>query len=288
MADEFGSIAQPEKGSPFWLNYIFLKFAGLWPPLSGARRYLYCTYTTFSFTTVVWLMVGEVGAIFHYWGDLDRITLLSGLLSAALCAVFKTVLFFFRFSRISNLVVAINSLMEKQTEESKNKPVLELLNESRSYAWKICCTLMSVGGTVTFLWATLPLIQQKFENTDEKILPLSLWLPYDAESVHSYETMYLLQIVAFFSLCLVLISIDLLFFTFMIYTTAQLKVLCANLSILGIIAEPKDTGEKELSTESKFRTGLHCQYFKLTEGKQHSTTFYDCVKHHQDIIRYIL
>lgn len=240
-----------EKSSPFRLSYLLLKCAGFWPPDSGLSRRIYGLYTVAAVLAQLWITTGEIGAIVRSWGDLDSVTLLLGLLSGAIGGTTKTLIFIPRFRKFRKLMCDMQLLMEEQAK-SDNREVRALLRKSKSYAWWLCATFVSLIQLLTLLWEVVPIVHKYATDSYEQLLPISVWYPYDAITFHGYKTTFACQVFALHVLCFAIVSTDALFFTFIIYATFQLKILTVNL------------------------TGLRSN---STAELRH------CVRHHRDIIR---
>lgn len=256
-------VSVMERLSPFWLNCAFLTLAGLWPPSSGLQRHAYLLYTGFAVFIQLWLMLGEIGAVFHFWGDLDTVTLLFEILSGTACSVVKVLYFLPRFARIQLLVSDMEALVTIQ-RRSLNPQVLRMLRESQAYAWRLSSLVMSFAALVGVMWGSYPLIQ----NSLSRSLPLNTWFPCGLQEIQGYVVTYVLQLFALQNIGLVLVGVDVLFFTFIIYATTQLKILCFNLSELGMKNDRiQNSKEKTVKSYEELR---------------------NCIKHHQEIIRLVL
>lgn len=271
MRNEIGVRDKHEMDSPFWATIMLLKISGIWPLASGIMRYLYPIYRAIAFTALLWMIIGELGAILHNWGDLNRVTLLVGLFSGATSGFAKAIIFNFRFSKISSLINDMNLLIKEQKQTKRNY-VLKLLNQSHSYAQKIGIIFTVFVVLVTIVWDTLPLILTYFDQTGEHNLPVNTWFPYNTTALHGDKLTYIFQVISLHLVGCSIISVDILFYTFMIFMTAQLQILCFNLSQLNIYVNEENI--KHTDTDGKKILNIH--YFVLR----------DCIKHHQEIIRY--
>lgn len=291
MKAEVVDVEVPERGSPCRLIYTLLSVSGLWPPNSGYRRYLYRLFSTITLLIQTWLIVGEIGAVFLYWGDLDKIILLIGLLSGGLCSVIKGIFLFFRFPEINRLVSTINALMVNQKQNCPSEDVLKCLKESQSYAEKVCWALVVAAAVVAFIWDAVPVTRTFMDDTGQLYFPVIIRLPYNVTAVHSYGTLYLLEVYGLVSCLQIILSVDMLIFTLTIFSTAQLKILCMNLSNLKsnisgnkILSKTSDGGI--LESERKYMKDKKPQYYKTISSRDSYRTLDECVQHHQNIIRY--
>jgi hypothetical protein len=242
-------------------------------------------------------------AIYPYWGDLNVMSDIIGILEASvfLCFIFLYINIFWKnFSDVTD-TFETNSIFCSELVRSNSKH-MKIVNETLNRA-NIYNKIMSMFITVQILLSVLPTLVQNLMTSDEEILqaaetadgfrkyfPFVIWLPQVVKQKFVIRVMYGLQCIFWYEICLISASFCPFSAVLILFTGTQFKLIS---SIIREMEEVMYTVEKSdndlhevpeqiftadsnnLSNESKLSSKMQQNSLQEDDINQHSERAHD-------------
>jgi hypothetical protein len=219
-------------------NFL-LHVSGLLPPNNATPFILslHKIFLTGHFTLCILASLGEVMAIYVYWGDIPLIATIMSHMTALILT--NTASLYFLHSK-NKLLKLVDFLRKEFVANMKSKYIRFVQGVERQI--KLAVTIaVPIAANAGTLWVIAPFLFNNeinnFENnsyikeeSNLEGLMFVMWAPFDIKKSPQYEIVVFLQFIVV-SLSLVQIfSVDVMFVSLMCHAAAQFKVLCAMLN----------------------------------------------------------
>ncbi|KAJ0173797.1 hypothetical protein K1T71_010946 [Dendrolimus kikuchii] len=236
-----------------------LSFFGIW--LSNENKvFLVTMYMVLVLITQYSFVLFEVIYIVGVWGDMDAVSEASYLLFTQASVCYKTTAFLINNKSLIELLQFMEiELFQPQSEVHEKI----LLVQARKI--KLLCTFFLTSAITTCtLWAMIPL----FDDASRKSFPFKIWMPVTEKSL-GYELGYVYQMISIYISALLFIAVDSVVLSMIKFGCAQLEM---------IMDKTQKVESISLLLEDDMKDKL-CN--------KNSNRIVECIKHHQEIIRFI-
>mgnify|MGYP005984701773 FL=1 len=226
-----------------------LYLVGLW---SESDKYDLYTLHTF-FTTII-VMGGhnffQAMNIFFVYNNLEALTETIFVVVTDVLASMKM----YFFIRNVKLRKKLMRNLTNVTFQPRNSTQIQMVQPALK-SWKVIYITFSIMASYTMvIWTVLPLLNDSFKGGR---LPFAAWYPYDSRKSPFYELTYVYQVLGIWCLTVANLNMETMIAALMVLTGAQCDILCNN---------------------------LHT----LQSGSDFNENMIQYVKHHRDIVRYLL
>ncbi|PSN48875.1 Odorant receptor 34 [Blattella germanica] len=257
------------------LNLRLLQISGIVEPpsvsKSGWKHVIFSMYMTTAVIIFIPILVGELLAFYHFWGDLVVITNNMFTIVGNITFFWEALYIIVRRGAFNRLVATLQRMLKdmprwnlKQQTIAKNS-----IKRGRRLTW----FMVIIVYMVPFSWSIAPLIGMLLPENEEEIQSVPedevedfwkslisiMWLPLDATKSPVKEIIYTCQFMIFILTASYYSSVNTVFVTFIVNLTGQLETLTATVEDMDQIIDQYD--DKELHN-----------------------VFVDIIRHHQSII----
>jgi hypothetical protein len=219
-------------------NFL-LHVSGLLPPNNATPfiLLLHKVFLTGQFTLCVLALLGEMMAIYVYWGDIPLIANITSHMTGLILTSITSL--YFLHSK-NKLLKHVEFLRMEFVVKMKSKYITIVERAERQIKLAVTIAIPIVVNVGT-LWLSAPFLFNNeinnFENRsvtkDESNLEgfmFVVWAPFDIRNSPQYEIILALQFIIIFLAVLQIFSVDVMFGSLMGHAAAQFKVLCAMLN----------------------------------------------------------
>nr|QZH55137.1 odorant receptor 41 [Achelura yunnanensis] len=238
-----------------------MRFFGVWlPPKNYVKSniiyMLIVMMTQYSFVLFEFIYISDV------WGDLDEVSEASYLLFTQASVCYKSTVFLINKNKLMSLL----EMMELEIFAPQNSEHQKLLREQSQKIKHLCMFFLTSAITTCTLWAMIPL----FDDAGSRSFPFKIWMPIDPQRSPHYEIGYVYQMITIYISAFLFIGVDSTTLSMIMFGCAQLEIIM----------------EKVRQVHPMPNSNL-----KPNERKQlieeRSTLFIECIKHHQEVVKYI-
>ncbi|XP_049837998.1 uncharacterized protein LOC126282385 [Schistocerca gregaria] len=268
----------PGEGSVLGLSATLLRLQGFWGPQHGGRRVASALAAGLSLAFSCGLVIMPLLKLL-----MDRPQELEELATF----IFVVVIYSEIFIKLVCFVVkapTLRELVELLSETGVGNSTGERSDDTRRRYQRLGNSLLLASlGTTTVtvvIWAAPPLVHQVLNAEDEasssnnRSLPLAVWLPLDMYTSPTYEALYLIQFLSMLSVDIAVVCTDCFFVDLMLRVAAELEILNDNISALRKWKTSATLKNQDKSSECISDLEIHLQISKN-------------VKHHQAILRFV-
>ncbi|XP_049792440.1 odorant receptor 43a-like [Schistocerca nitens] len=266
----------PGEGSVLGLSATLLRLQGFWGPQHGGRRVASALAAGVSLALSCGLVVMPLLKLL-----MDRPQELEEL---ATC-IFVVVIYSEIFIKLVCFVVkapTLRELVELLSETGTGNSTGERSDDTRRRYQRLGNRLLLASlGTTTVtvaIWVAPPLVHQVLNTEDgstssnNRSLPLAVWLPLDMYASPTYEALYLIQFLSMMSVDIAVVCTDCFFVDLMLRVAAELEILNDNISALRKWKTSATLKNQDKPSECISDLEIHLQISKN-------------VKHHQAVLR---
>ncbi|XP_047004463.1 uncharacterized protein LOC124622716 [Schistocerca americana] len=267
----------PWSDTGLWINARVLALAGMWrPPWIQPKWYLlyraWVLFTLFSF------LVAQIQALWHFWGNIDKITHDTCLMISIILSLIKFFSFVLRQEEFFRMVQRIDDISAEQ-KKTGDSETISILDASYRSARAVTLYMTFLGGSMPGVWATIPSIMRKLGVfPPERELPATAWYSSRDTQTPYYQILSTLQYFSMQYSFFTAVGPDLLFVSIIIHAAGQLEVLNARLRRVGkVSANRSTTSTKQQKTEEELSV-------EVSSGEVMWKDLCSCIEHHQDVI----
>nr|ALD51491.1 odorant receptor 35 [Locusta migratoria] len=268
------AVDAPWSDTALWLNARLLALGGMWrPPWCPARCYL--LYRAWVFFTLFSFFVAQIQALWHFWGDMDKITHDVCLMISIILSITKFFIFNFKEREVFRLVRRIDDTRAEQIETGDSE-ITSILDASYRSARGVALMMTCLGGSIPGVWAVIPILMRRLGIfPPERELPGTSWYTGRDGETPIYETLYVLQYFSMQNSFFTAVGPDLLFVAFIIHAAGQLEVLNARLRRVGGASDARKLQKAREEEEESGEAGC---------GELAWRELCGCIRHHQHVI----
>lgn len=219
------------------MNFLFLlNIFGIVPPNNAMPfvRLLYKIFITGIFILFMFSMLGQLMAVYVYWGDIPVISIIISHLSGVILGSITCGYFLHSKDKLMSLI----DLLRMQFVSRMKSKYIELIHVAERQVKTF--VILSVSNIIlcAAVWVGKPLIKiynfEKNNGTTEvhdlERFIFVIWAPFEIYDSPQFEIIMVLQIFASTFLALTLFAVDVIFLSLMSHAAAQFKFLCALLN----------------------------------------------------------
>nr|AJF23790.1 olfactory receptor OR18 [Planotortrix octo] len=254
-----------EKNVALFLNRPrnILGFFGIWlPPASFTL--LYTIYMLFILLTQYSFVLFEFIYIVEVWGDLDAVSEASFLLFTQASVCFKVT----RFLIHKDKLVMLLEFMEEEVFQPQNKIHERYLITLSTRVKRLCLFFLMSACTTCTLWGMVPVVDS---TAGERFFPFLIWMPVGPANSPQFELGYFYQMAAIYISAFLFIAVDSVVLSMIMFGCAELEIIMNKVEQIQKV--PLSGKLKQDEREQRIRD--NCELFKK------------CIKHHQEVIRFI-
>lgn len=251
------------------LNLNLLHVAGIVASpkvkVSSFRTAFYQLYIACCYLVYFPVLLGQVLALYHFWGDIDITTNnIFTLLGAFMCFVEAT---YARFNTrdIAQLFETFqNKIMPKMSTVGLTVKTEEIFHSATKKARRITLAVMIILDLMVAAWIPGPFIKHLMEKsnnvTHDEMKDESKWLnfcyiiwfPIDITVSPYFEIMYLMQCIVYITGTTYLMAVDMSIAAIMVHISAQFQILCTALEDMDTIISIPEEKKKKRAGELRF------------------------------------
>ncbi|XP_049829313.1 odorant receptor Or2-like [Schistocerca gregaria] len=219
----------PQLGVELRLQLAVLRAVSAWAPDGWpALRRVYHAYTGGVVALLAALVAAQGMAARHFWGDMLSVTMNACVIFTYLAAALKAVAFVTMRHFADTLVHDINRGLQEFGEAYRQEKEAVYAACARQSVL-LTCVHVGMGAVVNACWLTMPATKvaacQTIECRIKEGLPAPVWFPFPFTEPPVYEAVYVGVSLALFYGYILTTMLDGFFFTLIIYTAGQLRVL---------------------------------------------------------------
>ncbi|KAJ9590602.1 hypothetical protein L9F63_016372 [Diploptera punctata] len=227
------------------LNLKLLQFSGiLEPPIvmkSQWKRWLFSLYMITSVVVFIPVLMGELLAVYHFWGDLVVITNNIFTMVGNITFYGNALYIISRRKAFMHLVSALDQMLEDIPRWNVKQQMItkETIARSRKLTW----SLLVIIYLVPVSWSVAPVISMLMPDAEEEILaePVNeieefwrslisiMWLPLDATQSPIREIVYTCQFIVFVLTASYYTSVNTVFVSFIVHISGQFEILISTI-----------------------------------------------------------
>ncbi|PNF29253.1 hypothetical protein B7P43_G10479 [Cryptotermes secundus] len=296
------------------LNLQLLALSGIVEPpfVSGSlwKRSLFSLYMVTSVLVFIPVLLGELLALYHFWGDLVVITNNVFTLVGNLTFYGEALYIIARRGEFMMLMKKLQDMLEHMPRPGAEQKMIaeKATKRSRVLTW----SMLVMVYMVPFSWSMSPLVGMLFSNGEDipeksvlledeveafwKSLISVMWLPlHDIESPVK-EIIYVCQVFVFLITATYYISVNTVFVSFIVQTTGQFEILLAtvhemddavaswDLAPPGVTGDSTDTVLVDVFGSKETKTMALRWLHRSDDPSKLRSYFLDVIRHHQAII----
>jgi hypothetical protein len=209
---------------------------GLVPPKNATPlvKFLYKVFITVILITFIIALIGQLMAVYAYWGDIPVISITVSHMSGLILAIMSCVYFLQIKDKFLNLI----DLLRTEFLNRVKPKYMEFIHIAERQI--IVYLLIAVLNTIDLvaIWVVRPILKiRSYENNnattkeqDIERLIFVIWAPFEIYDSPQFEIIIVVQMLASMFSALTLFPVDVIFLSLMSHAAAQFKVLCAMLN----------------------------------------------------------
>nr|ALD51391.1 odorant receptor 36 [Locusta migratoria] len=276
--------AAPWSESALWLNARVLALGAMWRPpgcRGPALSACWALYTGWMLFTQLSFLVAQARALWHFWGDVGKVTHDVCLMVTVVLGLIKFGVFSLRKDDFFRIVRQIDSARSEQSR-SDDAEIASILRASYRSARNVTLYMTLLGGSSPAVWAVTPALMRKLRvGPPERELPATAWYSGRDTDSPRYELLCVLQLFSMQYSFFAAIGLDLFFVSIIIHIAAQLQVLGVRLRGIGKL------GHKQSSSLSNSPILLRDVEDGFYNEKSLWMEFCSCIQQHHSIIELV-
>ncbi|XP_047004465.1 odorant receptor Or2-like [Schistocerca americana] len=278
------AAATPWSKSALRLNARVLAVGGLWrPPGLRGRALSTCwsLYACWALCTQLSFLAAQARALFHFWGDVGKVTHDVCLMVTVVLGLIKSYVFCRRKVDFFRIVNKIDSARSEQSKWA-DPEVMSILSASYKSARNVTLYMTLLGGSSPAVWAVTPTVMRRLHvGPPERELPATAW--YSSRDTESplYELLCVLQLFSMQYSFFAAVCLDLFFVSIIIHIAAQLQVLGVRLRRIGELYDKRSTSSRNCPI---FRRQVQVGF---SEEENQWVDLCTCIRDHHAIIELV-
>lgn len=254
-------VSKMEKRNVMGLNLKLLQISGIIAPTeikaSSFRMTLYKLYFICCYLIYFPVLLGQVLALYHFWGNIDVTThCIFNLLGALMCFV-EAIYARFNTREIEKLFETFqNQVMPKMSTVGLKEKRNTIFDSANKMARQITLIVMITLDVMVAAWIPTPFIKRlmeehnnatNYETEDEKKwlnFCYVIWFPIDITKSPYFEIMYLMECIVFLIATTYRKAFDTTVAAMMVHISAQFQILHTALEDMDAIMFPAEEEEK--------------------------------------------
>jgi hypothetical protein len=256
---------------------FLLHVSGLLPPKNATPfiRFLHKMFLTGIFSLYISALLGQVVAVYTYWGNILVVSTTVGHMSALLLAVIACLYFLKNKEKYKELVGLLKTEFVAKVATKYVKFIYGADRQMKLYLW-LSVPIVTLLGVI---WIVAPFVNKDTNSNFSNVtatraennlrrLVFPMWLPFGIEDSPQFQITIGLQMIIVSLPIVMLAAVDLTFMSLMSHAAAQFKVLCAMLNDMHEnIAESEFHRTEERASPMHVSTGDSSVKETLTSAK---------------------
>ena len=238
------------------------------PPSVKANTYkmtAYVVYVICYYAAYFPILLGQILALYHFWGDMDICTNnIFTLLGGIVCYTEATYVRFNSREIVELFQTFQNKVVTKMSTVGFQERKTEIFDSATKKARRMTLIVMIILDVMVAAWIPAPFIKHLTEehnnvtnneiDDDKKWLNFCyiIWFPTDITVSPYFEIMYLLQCIVYIFATTYLKAIDITIGAMMVHISAQFEILYTALQDIDMILSVAEEKKKKNTGESRF------------------------------------